>query len=124
LCSLNNNSFLLAFIGKDPGGLENVYVATSDSGMDMTHGMIAGILLTDLIGGRDNRWREIYDPSRKPILPLTEYAKENVNMAAQYAAWVTPGDVQFPDQIRPGEGATFATDCARSPYIATSAWTQ
>ena len=95
----------LAFIGKDPGGLENVYVVTGDSGMGMTHGTIAGILLTDLIGGRDNRWRELYDPSRKPIRALTDYAKENVNMAAQYAAWVTRGDVQYRDQIRPGEGA-------------------
>jgi glycine/D-amino acid oxidase-like deaminating enzyme len=31
----------LAHIGTDPGGLKNVYVATGDSGMGMTHGTMA-----------------------------------------------------------------------------------
>ena len=43
---------------------ENVYVATGDSGMGMTHGTIAGMLLTDLILGRTNPWATLYDPSR------------------------------------------------------------
>ena len=33
----------------------------------MTHGTIAGMLLTDLILGRENPWAELYDPSRKPL---------------------------------------------------------
>jgi glycine/D-amino acid oxidase-like deaminating enzyme len=37
----------LGFIGKDPGGGDNVYVVTGDSGMGMTHGTIAGILIRD-----------------------------------------------------------------------------
>jgi glycine/D-amino acid oxidase-like deaminating enzyme len=49
----------LAFIGKDPGGADNVYVSTGDSGMGMTHGTIAGMLLTDLIAGRENPWTQI-----------------------------------------------------------------
>jgi glycine/D-amino acid oxidase-like deaminating enzyme/nitrite reductase/ring-hydroxylating ferredoxin subunit len=95
----------LAFIGKDPGGMENVYIATGDSGMGMTHGTIAGMLLPDLIAGRENRWSAVYEPSRKRIRTLTGYVKENVNMAAQYADWVTPGDVQSIEQIPSGEGA-------------------
>src|SRR5690606_37118878 len=43
----------LAFIGKNPGD-ENVYVVTGDSGNGMTHGTLAGRLLTDLITGREN----------------------------------------------------------------------
>ena len=42
----------LAFIGRSPGEEPNVYIATGDSGMGMTHGTIAGLLLTDLIAGR------------------------------------------------------------------------
>jgi glycine/D-amino acid oxidase-like deaminating enzyme len=38
----------LAFIGRNPGDT-NVYVATGDSGMGMTHGTIAGILIPALI---------------------------------------------------------------------------
>jgi glycine/D-amino acid oxidase-like deaminating enzyme len=57
----------LALIGRNPMDADNVYIATGDSGMGMTHGTIAGILLTDLILGRENPWAAIYDPSRKPV---------------------------------------------------------
>ncbi|HYP00576.1 MAG TPA: FAD-dependent oxidoreductase, partial [Pyrinomonadaceae bacterium] len=56
----------LAFIGRNPLDSKNVFIATGDSGHGMTHGTIAGILLTDLLTGRNNRWAELYDPSRKP----------------------------------------------------------
>jgi glycine/D-amino acid oxidase-like deaminating enzyme/nitrite reductase/ring-hydroxylating ferredoxin subunit len=95
----------LAFIGKDPGGLENVYIVTGDSGMGMTHGTIAGILLPDLIGGRRNPWAQIYEPARKPVRTLRTYLKENLNMAVRYADWLTPGDVRAAEQIPSGEGA-------------------
>ena len=54
----------LAFIGRNPNDEPNVYIATGDSGQGMTHGTIAGILLTDLILGRENEWAILYDPSR------------------------------------------------------------
>ena len=44
-----------------------MFIATGDSGKGMTHGTIAGMLLTDLILGRDNPWATLYDPSRKPL---------------------------------------------------------
>ena len=52
----------LAFIGRNPMDNENVFIATGDSGMGLTHGTIAGMLLTDLILGRENPWATIYDP--------------------------------------------------------------
>jgi glycine/D-amino acid oxidase-like deaminating enzyme len=58
----------LALIGRNPGDEDNVYIATGDSGMGLTHGTIAGILLTDLILGRHNPWTSLYDPSRKGLL--------------------------------------------------------
>ena len=54
----------LAFIGRNPMDHENIYVVTGDSGMGITHGTIAGMLLTDLILGRTNPWEALYDPSR------------------------------------------------------------
>ena len=39
----------VAFIGRNPDGAKNVYMASGDSGQGLTHGTIAGILLTDLI---------------------------------------------------------------------------
>jgi glycine/D-amino acid oxidase-like deaminating enzyme/nitrite reductase/ring-hydroxylating ferredoxin subunit len=95
----------LAFIGRNPGDDENVYIATGDSGMGMTHGTIAGLLLTDLILGKENPWAELYDPARKRVKALGAFAKENLNVAAQYLDWVTGGDVSDPQEIKPGAGA-------------------
>jgi glycine/D-amino acid oxidase-like deaminating enzyme len=50
----------VAFIGRNPKDDPNVYIATGDSGAGITHGTIAGILLRDLIVGRDNPWATIY----------------------------------------------------------------
>jgi glycine/D-amino acid oxidase-like deaminating enzyme/nitrite reductase/ring-hydroxylating ferredoxin subunit len=95
----------LAFIGKDPSGLENVYIATGDSGMGMTHGTIAAMLLSDLIAGRTNPWTEVYDPNRKAVRGFADFVRENLNVASQYADWVTPGDVDSTNEIQPGHGA-------------------
>jgi glycine/D-amino acid oxidase-like deaminating enzyme len=54
----------LAFIGTNPGKDKNVYIATGDSGNGITHGTIAGIILNDLILGKNNPWAELYNPNR------------------------------------------------------------
>jgi glycine/D-amino acid oxidase-like deaminating enzyme/nitrite reductase/ring-hydroxylating ferredoxin subunit len=95
----------LGFIGRNPLDHDNVYIVTGDSGNGMTHGSLAGILLTDLISGRDNPWATLYDPSRKTLRAAPEFAREAVNMAAQYADWVTSGDVDEVGQIAKDAGA-------------------
>jgi glycine/D-amino acid oxidase-like deaminating enzyme/nitrite reductase/ring-hydroxylating ferredoxin subunit len=94
----------LAFIGRNPGD-PNVFIVTGDSGVGLTHGSIAGILITDLIQRRSNPWETLYDPSRKMVRAAAEFARENLNTAAQYADWLTAGDVTDPNEIRPGSGA-------------------
>jgi glycine/D-amino acid oxidase-like deaminating enzyme/nitrite reductase/ring-hydroxylating ferredoxin subunit len=94
----------VAFIGPNPSGADNVYLATGDSGHGMTHGAIAGMLLTDLIVGRDNEWARLYDPKRVSLRSIGELARENLNVAAQYSAWVLPGDVSEESAVAPGEG--------------------
>jgi Rieske Fe-S protein len=71
----------------------------------MTHGTIAGMLLTDLILGRDNPWAPLYEPSRKSLRAAAEFARENLNVAAQFVDYVTPGDVGSLGDVRAGEGA-------------------
>lgn len=95
----------VAYIGPDPAGMENVFVATGDSGMGMTHGTLAGILLRDQVLGVDNPWSGLYDPRRKPIRAAGEYIRENLNVAAQYAGWLGPGEVRSVHEIAAGMGA-------------------
>ncbi len=94
----------LAYIGPDPGGMRNVFIATGDSGMGMTHGTIAGLLLRDLLAGRGHAWARLYDPSRKPLRAAGDFVSENANVAAQYLSWLTPGEKAEAD-LKPGEGA-------------------
>lgn len=62
----------LAFIGLNPttdyneidNKNDNIYICTGDSGNGITHGTIAGILLSDLIIGKQNKWSNLYNPSR------------------------------------------------------------
>ncbi|MBI1898731.1 MAG: FAD-dependent oxidoreductase [Acidobacteria bacterium] len=93
----------LAFIGRNPGD-RNVYIATGDSGNGMTHGTIAGMLLSDLIGGRENPWASLYEPSRKTLRAAPEFARENLNVARQYTHYITRGTAHREQDVAPGHG--------------------
>jgi Rieske Fe-S protein len=96
----------LAFIGRNPLDKENVFVVTGDSGMGMTHGTIAGMLLTDLVLGRNNPWATLYDPSRKTLRAAGNFARETLNMAGAYVAdWLSGSEVESAREIQPGCGA-------------------
>ncbi len=95
----------LAYIGRNPSDYDNVYIATGDSGQGMTHGTIAGMLLTDLIQGRENKWQRVYSPSRLRVSSLGEFATENINVAEQYADYITAGDIKSEADLKLGAGA-------------------
>jgi len=94
----------LAFIGRNPGD-QHIYIATGDSGNGMTHGTIAGVLLTDLIVGRANPWATLYDPGRITLRAAGEFVKENLNVAAQYRELVTGGELASETALARGTGA-------------------
>lgn len=95
----------LAYIGLNPGAESNVYVAAGDSGHGLTHGTIAGMLLTDLIAGRANPWQHLYSPSRLSVKVFGTYISENLNSAWQYRDWATSGELSSAESLQPGEGA-------------------
>jgi Rieske Fe-S protein len=94
----------MAYIGRNPGN-ENIYIVTGDSGNGMTHGTIAGILIPDLIGNRENPWEKLYDPSRITLKVTGDYLSEAGNMAAQYADYFSPGELESLEDLPKGEGA-------------------
>ncbi|MDX5436216.1 MAG: FAD-binding oxidoreductase, partial [Pontibacter sp.] len=67
----------LAYIGRNPGDENNIYIATGDSGHGMTHGTIAGMLITDLIMERPNPWAKLYDPGRMNMKSAGTFLKVN-----------------------------------------------
>lgn len=94
----------LAFIGRMEAS-RNVFVATGDCGNGLTHGAIAGMLLTAQLAGRKSPWSGLYDPTRHRLAALGRLVRENLNVAAQLASWVEGGDVSDAEEVRPGAGA-------------------
>lgn len=96
----------VAYIGRNPGD-KNVYVVTGDSGNGITHGILGGLLIVDLIAERENPWAKLYNPSRKTLNPrvLADYIAENANVVAQLRDYITPGSAKSVGEIKPGEGA-------------------
>lgn len=94
----------LAFIGRNPGS-KHIYIVTGDSGHGLTHGTIAGMLISDLILGKANKWTDLYSPSRKNIRSFGQFFKESCNVAMQYTQHLKKGDVDSADSIKPGSGA-------------------
>ena len=74
----------------------------------MTHGTIAGILITDLIMGRECSWVPLYDPSRKTLRASLEYARENINVAVQYVEDYSQGvTLTHPKRSREAKARSF-----------------
>lgn len=103
----------VAYLGRNPGGNDNVYIITGDSGNGMTHCTAGAMLVTDMIMGRNNPWTEVYDPARKATHAMGEFVKEQANTLSQYGNWVTPPEVDNEDQIAPGEAAIVRSGLAK-----------
>ncbi len=92
----------LAMIGKKPGGNSSLYIATGDSGNGMTHGTIAGLLLSDLILEKENPWAALYAPSR--IRAVKETLKETMNVAKYFSFGWLKHNARTKEKILKGEG--------------------
>ncbi len=94
----------VAFIGLNPGN-ECVFIVTGDSGQGMTHGVLSGLLIGDMIRGHNNEWSGLYQPDRAmPQSPLA-YVSENLSALKSLGDFLLPGEVDSVDEITPGEGA-------------------
>jgi Rieske Fe-S protein len=91
------------FIGKNPGN-RNIFVATGDSGQGITHGVVAGLLIRDLITGASNPWEAVYQPSRKTAKGVVNYLRENATVVKSLGQFVTPGELSSSSELKPGEG--------------------
>ena len=91
----------MAFTGVTPGG-ENVYMHSGDSGNGITHGIMAGILLPELMLKGSHPWAELYKPSRISLRSAGTLLKHNVGSMIQYADYVMPAESI--EGIQRGEG--------------------
>ncbi|HTM18982.1 MAG TPA: FAD-dependent oxidoreductase [Kofleriaceae bacterium] len=94
----------LGYIGVNPRQ-RNVYVATGYGGNGLTHAAIAGMLIADLIRDRPNPWAALYSPRRRTLRATPQWLRENLNAAAQYRDWLTPGEQDAVASVGLGEAA-------------------
>lgn len=94
----------LAFIGRNPD-LEGAYVVSGDSGHGLTHGVIASVVIPELIAGHKHPWAELYDPRRSMLRSVGTLVRDAARSAAQYADWFDGGDVDEVAAIPCGAGA-------------------
>lgn len=109
----------LAFIGKNPGVSQHVYIACGDSGNGMTHGALAGLLLSELVQGHDHPWSSLYDPARKPHnRAVTSFLRENINVATHAMQGLLSAD-SIESTILPGTGEVVRAGLRRlAVYVA------
>jgi glycine/D-amino acid oxidase-like deaminating enzyme/nitrite reductase/ring-hydroxylating ferredoxin subunit len=93
-----------AFIGRNPGS-RNVYVHTGDSGQGITHGVVGGLINSELILGREPRWAEVYEPSRKTPAAVGNFLRENLTAFKNLGEYLAPGELSTPNELKPNQGA-------------------
>jgi glycine/D-amino acid oxidase-like deaminating enzyme/nitrite reductase/ring-hydroxylating ferredoxin subunit len=92
------------FIGRNPGE-KRTFISTGDSGQGITHGAVAGMLISDLILNGSSAWEEVYDPARKPVKAAGTFLSENLTVPKNFAEYVAPGEISSWEELKPGEGA-------------------
>src|SRR5207249_1359567 len=94
------------FVGKNPHD-DHIYVATGDSGQGITNGLVAGMLIADLITLGNSSWNEVYDPARKIVRNIGAFVSENITPIRNFAEYLTAGDIDALERLKPGEGGLF-----------------
>jgi Rieske Fe-S protein len=100
----------IAFIGRNPLDHDNVYIITGDSGNGMTHCSFAGLLISDLINKKENKWEKLYSPLRftvKESDAAVQLLKDDlVNVLKK---WFYKGSVELAT-LKSGEAAIVKLD--------------
>lgn len=103
------------YIGPVSSGIDNVLVATGLRKWGMTNSAAAGLLLRDLVQGKDNPYRELYTPSR---FQVTSDVKNFVVLNADVAKHLVSGKLESvqrtPEDLAAGEGAVITVEGRRA----------
>jgi glycine/D-amino acid oxidase-like deaminating enzyme/nitrite reductase/ring-hydroxylating ferredoxin subunit len=96
----------MPYSGRNPGN-DNIYVHTGDSGQGITNGVAGALNIAALLFDQKAHFAEIFDPGRKPIAAtaLADFVIGRAADVKNLAGYVTGGEVDSVDEIKPGEGA-------------------
>ncbi|KLU92627.1 FAD dependent oxidoreductase [Magnaporthiopsis poae ATCC 64411] len=95
----------MAFIGRDQGRQRTYMGMTGDSGNGLTHGVLAGRLIADLVEGKENPWQSLYSPSRVASIAksASHVIMDNVHDNMQYKR-LLQSDITDIEDLAAGSG--------------------
>lgn len=99
----------LPFIGK-VAGKENVWIATGLSGVGLTLGTAAGVMIADLMEGKTCELSEALSPGRVPVGSAMNVIAEQIPTATDLAERVLPARDVEPSRLQAGEGSVGNVD--------------
>lgn len=94
---------------------EHQYAATGYAGNGLTFGTLAGMMIADAILGRQNRWRDLFDPGRLATgREFRAYVEENID----YPYYFIRDRLGAPEgrsieEVSPGQGVVIEHDGAK-----------
>ena len=100
------------YVGRLGPGAEDVYVATGFGGWGMTGGTAAGLILSDLVRGRENPWADAFDPTRVNVrASARDFLETNADVAGRFASnWLARLRSENGVAFAPGEAGIVRTD--------------
>jgi glycine/D-amino acid oxidase-like deaminating enzyme/nitrite reductase/ring-hydroxylating ferredoxin subunit len=105
----------MPFVGRASSSTEHLYVATGFNAWGITNGTAAGMILSDLISGRDNPWAKAFDATRiKPVAGAKSFIGENVGTGAQMVGGYLKGRGGSLDELAGGEAAILKLEGKRA----------
>lgn len=101
----------LAYIGRNSAS-RHTWVATGFSGTGMTWGTLSGMILSDLLLGRQNPYAALYDATRVKVKAgAKDFLQENAEVAFRFVAdRLSRPDVRALSEVSPGEGKILEVD--------------
>ena len=104
----------MPYSGRNPGN-RNIYVHTGDSGQGMTNGVAGALNIAALLFDQKAHFAHVLDPSRKPKArtSLADFVSGQEDAVKNLSEYVTGGDVDSVDQLKPGQGAVIRRGLAK-----------
>ncbi|AIF80761.1 FAD dependent oxidoreductase [endosymbiont of Acanthamoeba sp. UWC8] len=96
----------IPYIGSVSSKSKNIFIATGYNADGLTYGTVAGLLLADLVQGKESPVISTYNSNRfKPIASAKKFIKENVNSTVKYLSdYPSNVDAKNLSGIEAGEG--------------------
>lgn len=89
----------IPYIGTLTSKYKNIFVATGFNKWGMSNGSFSGILISDLIKGKNSKYEDLFNPSRGEVKHnLGEFMKSNLNVAKELIKGkILPDEINLKD---------------------------